>query len=286
MTSVPMHGDFARALLDPQLALPAGLRSWNGSDAARRFAVYRNNVVVSLVNALAETFPVVQRLVGEPFFRAMAREYVCDRPPRSAVLATYGEDFADWMVGFPPVRHLSYLPDVARLESARVQAFHAADAPALGAEDIAPLLQAPQALTAARLALHPSLQVIDSAYGVVSLWAAHQHDDDEAIATVSIETPEAAVVLRRHDEVSVLPIDGASAAFVAALAGGRTLVEALLHAAGARSPAQPGRACRSADDSVPTCPQTHTSAAPFDPARALALLISHEAIVACIPQGA
>jgi hypothetical protein len=184
------------------------------------------------------------------------------------------------------VRHLSYLPDVARLESARVQAFHAADAPALGAEDIAPLLQAPQALTATRLALHPSLQVIDSAYGVVSLWAAHQHDDDEAIAAVSIESPEAAVVLRRHDEVSVLPIDGESAAFVAALAGGRTLVEALLQAAEARSPARPCRACGGADDSVHTCPQTHTSAAPFDPARALALLISHEAIVACIPQGA
>ncbi|MBP8278840.1 MAG: putative DNA-binding domain-containing protein, partial [Propionivibrio sp.] len=37
---------FAAALLDPDLAPPNGLIAWNGSDPARRFAVYRNNVVV------------------------------------------------------------------------------------------------------------------------------------------------------------------------------------------------------------------------------------------------
>ena len=44
---------FAAALLDPDLPPPDRLIAWNGSDPARRFAVYRNNVVVSLVDALA-----------------------------------------------------------------------------------------------------------------------------------------------------------------------------------------------------------------------------------------
>ena len=63
---------FADALLDPARPCPPGLRTWNGSDPARRLAVYRNNVVSSLIDALADTFPVVQRLVGTEFFRAMA----------------------------------------------------------------------------------------------------------------------------------------------------------------------------------------------------------------------
>lgn len=64
---------FAAALLNPDLPCPGGLSTWNGSAPATRFAVYRNNVTVSLVDALADTFPVLQALVGEEFFRAMAR---------------------------------------------------------------------------------------------------------------------------------------------------------------------------------------------------------------------
>ncbi|HEY0823832.1 MAG TPA: DNA-binding domain-containing protein, partial [Ramlibacter sp.] len=74
---------FARALLDAQLPCPGGLRAWNGSDPARRFAVHRNSVVASLADALADTFPVVQALVGEAFFRAMAVSFVRARPPSS-----------------------------------------------------------------------------------------------------------------------------------------------------------------------------------------------------------
>ena len=71
-----MHAAFAEALLSPESDHPPGLRTWNGSDPGPRFAVYRNNLVVSLVDALADTYPVVQEMVGVEFFRAMAREFV------------------------------------------------------------------------------------------------------------------------------------------------------------------------------------------------------------------
>ena len=60
---------FGAALLDPDLPLPAGVTGPNGKKAQRRFAVYRNNVTVGLVDALAAIFPAIQRLVGEGFFR-------------------------------------------------------------------------------------------------------------------------------------------------------------------------------------------------------------------------
>ncbi|MEO8121927.1 MAG: DNA-binding domain-containing protein, partial [Rhodoferax sp.] len=66
---------FANALLNAELPCPSGLKTWNGSDPGTRFAVYRNNVMVSLIDALADTYPVVQELVGEEFFRAMARVF-------------------------------------------------------------------------------------------------------------------------------------------------------------------------------------------------------------------
>ena len=88
---------FAAALLDPDQPCPPGLRAWNGSDPTARLAVYRNNVVGSLIDALADTFPVAQELVGEAFFRAMAGVFARQAPPRSRILAHYGEGFAEFI---------------------------------------------------------------------------------------------------------------------------------------------------------------------------------------------
>lgn len=89
----------------------------NGSDPTARLAVYRNNVVGSLIDALADAFPVAQQLVGVAFFRAMAGVFARQAPPRSRILAHYGEGFAEFIEGFEPARSVPYLADVARLEA-------------------------------------------------------------------------------------------------------------------------------------------------------------------------
>jgi hypothetical protein len=105
------HGEFVRALLDPDLPPPEGLTEAQGLRPARRFAVYRNNVVVGLIDALSERFPVCLRVVGQDFFRSMARCYVRVSLPRAPRLFEYGEDFAEFVSGFEPARDLRYLQD-------------------------------------------------------------------------------------------------------------------------------------------------------------------------------
>lgn len=230
----PAQRDFALALLDADSPVPAGLVAWNGSALAHRFAVYRNNVVAGLTDVLAEVFPVVRRLVGDEFFRAMARSYLCEHPPRSPVMAEYGADFADWLASFEPAAGLPCLADMARFERARVRACHAADAAPLPASALSAALADAATLPARRLALHPSLSVLISRHAVVSLWAAHQQPDDGAIAAVALERPEAALVLRDpDDEVLVLPVTAADAAFAQALQDGEPLGAAVAAAPGA-----------------------------------------------------
>ncbi len=224
MTAMPrasMQPAFAAALLDPRLPPPPGLRQRNGLAPRARFDVHRNNVIVSLVGALADTFPVVRELVGAEFFDAMAREYAAAQPPRSPVMAHYGEGFAHWLADFEPAAGVPYLADMARLERARVRAFHAADAEALCAADLARHLAEPQRLPYARLRLHPSLSVIESPWAIVSLWAAHQ--GRAALDGVEPARGEAALVLRIDDEAAVLGIDAATAAFVGLLQQGQPL---------------------------------------------------------------
>ncbi|MBU6261132.1 MAG: putative DNA-binding domain-containing protein [Burkholderiales bacterium] len=267
----PGQAEFASALLDPEQPCPGGLRAWNGSDPARRFAVHRNNVVGSLIDALADNFPVVQQLVGTEFFRAMAGLYVRRAPPRSCVLAGYGTDFPAFIDAFEPARGLPYLADMARLEAARVRAYHAADAEPASAASIAAVAAAlaqGEPVGALRFACHPSLQALASRHAVVTLWAAHQ---DGAFEPIEIDRPECALVLRAGLEVLVLPAPAGSTAFVAALQAGSGLGAAADAARAARvDAAAQGRADETAQGPAPA----------FDLAAALALLLGHGAITA------
>lgn len=224
MTAVTF-ASFAGALLDPHLPVPAGLRAWNGSDPGARLAVYRNNVVSSLVDALAETFPVVQQLVGTEFFRAMAVMFVRQAPPRTRVLAHYGQDFPSFVADFEPARSLPYLADVARLEVARVAAYHAADTDPVSEESVALALASGDRMGELKLVLHPSVSTLDSRHAVVTLWAAHQVDDGAEIAPVDVDVPESALVLRAGLDVLVLRAPAGAVAFVEALRAGLDLGE-------------------------------------------------------------
>jgi len=89
--------EFTPALLDPERLTPAGVAGPNGKAADKRYNVYRNNVTVSLINALTATFPATLRITGTDFFRAMARFHVRAMPPTSPLLFEYGRDFPEFI---------------------------------------------------------------------------------------------------------------------------------------------------------------------------------------------
>jgi hypothetical protein len=110
------------------------------------FSVYRNTVMKGCMDALQANFPAVVKLVGEPWFREAARIYVSERPPLDARLLFYGEDFPDFLSGFPPAADWPYLPGVARLDRFWIECQTALDDEA---QDPAKLLTlAPDALGA------------------------------------------------------------------------------------------------------------------------------------------
>lgn len=220
---------FADSLLNPELSCPPGLKTWNGSDPQGRLAVYRNNVVVSLVDALADTFPVTLALVGEDFFRAMARVYVQTCPPRTRILTWLGTDFPTFVETFEPARGLPWLADVARIEMQRVVACHAADAQAVQPEELSSALSDPENVGALRLQLHPSLQVLNAPHAAFALWAAHQLEHaqcEQAVARIDTTEAQNCMIFRSGLEVLVQRLSEGDACFLASLRDGLPLGEA------------------------------------------------------------
>lgn len=220
------HREFAQALLRPETTAPAGLATWNGSDPQQRFAIYRNNVTVSLIDALAAAYPVVLQLVGEAFFREIARIYVRLHPPRSRIMLDYGEAFPDVIESFAPASEVPYLADVARLERARLQAYHAVDEAALEPTAYAGL--DPSTLGRLTIRLHPSVAILRSRFAIVSLWAAHQ--GLLAIEAVDPYWPEDALVVRPSLEVEVVRLAPGAAAFLTSLDAGKAVADAVASA--------------------------------------------------------
>ncbi|WP_052340887.1 DNA-binding domain-containing protein [Salinarimonas rosea] len=248
---MPMPGEMARfaaqaraAILDGA-AVPDGLGARDPGQVARRFAVYRNNVTVGLVDALATRFPVVHRLVGDAFFQGAARVFLARSPPRSPVMTFYGDAFPDFLGGFPPAAALPWLADVARLEAARTHAYHAADAGPLSPADLAAVAERDPERWG--LALHPALRVVASAHPIVAIWAMNQ--PGATPGPLASRDAETALVARPGLDVRVVPAEPGEAEFLAACGRGASFADAVEAAL--------------------------ATAAAFDPARALARILAH-----------
>ena len=199
--------------------LPEGIVAPDPAEAEQRFKVYRNNVSHSLTRALAAQFPVIEALVGAAFFAALARAFFKSSPPRSPSLLLWGDDFAAFLAHFPPVAHLPYLADVARLEYARACACHAADAEQVQPETLA--VGDPARL---QLGLHPSVSLFAAATPAVQIWLAHQ---DQSAPQTLTPGPDHALIARRPDfEVIVSAIDAGTHAVLTALLAGKSLGDA------------------------------------------------------------
>lgn len=221
MPLLESQGAFAAAILDPEQPPPPGVAG------GRRFDVYRNNVTVSLSAALAKQFPVVEQLVGQDFFRAMAVEFIRHSPPRSPLLFLYGETFPAFLDGFPPVSSLPYLSDVAHFELAWSQSYHALDVEPLPVEEVAAIPL--EVLSGAVLKLHPSLRLMSSPHPVVSIWQAHQGAEEPDLSFDW--TPEDALILRPALEVEVRRLPPGGLLFLSMLQAELPLGEAAARAA-------------------------------------------------------
>jgi hypothetical protein len=211
---------FAAALDDPSAAPPATTCGRLGAPDAHRFSVYRNNVAVGLIGALEARYPVSRRIAGADLFRAMARAFIHAHKPRSPVMIAYGEEFPEFLARCDGVE--LFFADVAKLESAWVETYHAQDAAAATVGDLAAL--SPDCLPGARIAFHPAAQLLRFATAAASIWAAAQNSDWRAAPVES--NGEDALITRLDSDVQVRVLLPLGYEFALRLREGATLVEA------------------------------------------------------------
>lgn len=167
--------------------------------------VYRNNYRGNLHDALTGAYPVIVQLVGDDFFRVLAKKYIQYNQSYSANLHHYGDGLASFLKHFEPAQGLPYLPDMAALEWACHVAYFAEDSTPLALESLAQI--PPERY--GDLILHTACQMVRSDFPIVAIWQAHQTDgefhlDLETGACIALVSRKAYVV-----EVSELSVPDA-----------------------------------------------------------------------------
>lgn len=216
-----LQSDFAAAVFGgPEEALLSGLVA-DRVAPVERFAVYRGSVLGNYSKALGAVYPVVLNLVGERFFDHAAEAYARREPSRHGDLNRYGARFGDFLAGFPGAAELAYLPDVARLEWAMEEVFHAAESPPQSFEHLAEADWAEL-----RFTLAPACRLLASPWPVHRLWELNQPgvewDEDFDIESGGVRL----LVRRTGFEVELEPLEDGAFVLLDALAGGASLGEA------------------------------------------------------------
>jgi hypothetical protein len=210
---------FVPGLLDPGRETPGSVAGPNGKAADKGFNVYRNNVIVSLIDALAAAFPATMRITGETFFRAMARFHIRETPPTSPLLFEYGRDFPDFIERYEHAQAMPWLADVARIERAWLDAYHAADAAVLQPEELAAVPS--ERLGGLVFEPHPATRLVRSAYPAATIFLANRSSD--LVGRIDATAPQSALVTRPALEVKVRHLPPGADGFLGWLMAGEPL---------------------------------------------------------------
>jgi hypothetical protein len=239
-----LQRDFAATLFAGDDAAPP-FATVPANRAAERIAVYRRAVFANYRNALAATYPVVQRLVGAPLFNAAVDAFVAEHPSTSGDLNIYGDTFGAFLGSHAPAADFPHLADVAALEWAQDEANRAADGESSPRDVLAELtIMATAQLPAALLTLAPSCRLVDSRYPILRIWQANQ-GDCKAGEPVSLDAgPDLLLIRREPDGVTIERVGAGEYAWLAALAKGFSLGEAIEAAQDADSSFDLGTALR------------------------------------------
>ncbi len=208
---------FRAALLDPALPTPSGLTDGQGTPTDKRFAVYRNNVTVALCDALRSSFPVLCKLLGDQNFDQLAPLFARAHPPSSPLMMRYGVEMPAFLENFAPFAHISYLPDVARLELAMRHAYHAADAVPVDPAVLGQL--SPEKLMASTLTLAPAVQLLPSDWPLFDIWRYNMVDG----AAKPQAMPQSVLITRAEFDPTPHPLDRAQLAWMTAIQDGKPI---------------------------------------------------------------
>ena len=153
-TLADLQASFQRRVLEGDATFEDRIAPPPNGSAERRIAIYADAYRIRLCDALASTFPVLRKLLGELAFFEIANAYVAARPSTYRSIRWYGDALPELLRTTRSQQ--PWLADLAEWEWTLAAAFDSADVAPLAATELsgAPVEEWPRL----RFAFHPSVR--------------------------------------------------------------------------------------------------------------------------------
>lgn len=180
------------------------------------WAIYRRNYLEGHIAALRSTYTNTLALVGDNYFRQLARRYVMQTSSHHGDLNHYGAGFADLIEQFlpslPQGETLAYLPDMARLDWAWFEMLRAPDTGSdTGAHWLAQLQNTSEEAWSG-LRAKPACKILRSAFPLYQIWQLNENPAADEPVQLDMNQPET-LLIARPNQVAVVRLTAAEACF-------------------------------------------------------------------------
>ena len=154
---------------------------------------------------------MLRALVGDDFFKLLARALNKKIPSTDGDLHRYGARFAEFLAAFAPAAQYPYFEDMARYEWALHRAYFADRHPPIDRQMLRRLT--PSQLEQTIVRFNPACTLLQSNWAISAIWQAHQMSADgspvrelpqQLIAT------DFAITIRPQWRVDLLPLSAAA----------------------------------------------------------------------------
>jgi hypothetical protein len=169
---------------------------------------HANTITHARIVALEETFPLTRQHLGEAAFNAIARDFA-----ETFVARTY--DASGIGAKFPGFLDDPATREIAEIEWAWLESYHASEAIALTLSDLGGLSETE--LLAMRVRLHPSARIVKISLPIVA-----------ALEELAGEQPAAILCARPDADVRLVPLDAVQSAVLATASAENTTLGNLL----------------------------------------------------------
>ncbi len=195
---------FGAELRSGQQLQVAQLIEQRGFEASQRVSIYRNNIDAALTDNLANIFPVSRAIVGDEFFRQMARSYTRAHPSETGNLGDCGEHLPAFMQTMPELDCLPYLPDIARIDWDCHSSFHAEYAPVLNIDSLNSF--SPDDYEHLLFTLHPAVRAVKSEFPIFDIWEFATSNDSSRTVPDIHSGGQQVLICRRDHAVKVVNV--------------------------------------------------------------------------------
>lgn len=217
---------FTAAILEGDGALAAGVSGGGKLTPEAAVAVYRRGHTARLTEALGETYERVWRVLGDDGFFAACAAFIPTERSTSWNLSDYGRTFPEFLESRAELAHAPFLGDLARLEWAFKELFHAQPHAGLPPQELAAA-----AGPGARLVFGAATALLSLRHRVHAVWT-RELEDDSPLDPESWRGREDLFLHKKDGRVWSRALTPPEAAALAGLRAGRALEEALAGAEG------------------------------------------------------